>query len=452
MSSLYHNKWLIFFVTTSSAALAYLDISVIPVAIPILEKEFSFSTAGGIWVLNAYLLALLSFFLISGKLTDLFGKRTIFLFGFALFGFSSILVALSPWGWWLIASRALQGVGAALNFSTNSAILIENIPLKERSRAIGLTTGISSIFLIAGPAVGGYFTEYLSWRYIFWVNVPIVIYGILIGYWILPKDIKKGGEFHILGGVLAMLAATTLVVALMQGSEWGWISLKIIFLFLLFIIFLCLFIISSNRSLHPIIDFSLFRNFLFNTVNLSIFFTQIILIFFVFLAIYLQKQLNYSPSEAGLIVLIGSLPVIVFAPLGGYLADHISPKLPMIIGFVLLLFAFLWLFYLPIHSKNFYFLIGLVIFGTGVSMVRPPALSVALHNISSDHMGLAVGIIKTNQQFAATLGLAMMTTILHYSFQVHHSYEKALSFFLWLLAGFAAINIFLIISLPKIRR
>jgi EmrB/QacA subfamily drug resistance transporter len=402
------------------------------VAIPYLDNEFSLSTVEGLWVLNAYLLALLAFFIISGKLSDLFGKRFIFLMGFSIFGVSSVFAALSFAGWWLILSRVFQGIGAALNFSSNSAILLDHFPLRDRPKAIGLNTGISSVFLMGGPAVGGYLTQYLNWRYIFWLNLPFVLYGVILASIILPADVKKGGRLHITGSIFAILAMTVLVFGLMQGGVWGWLSPGIISCYLGFLIFTFLFIKVNKRARHPLLDFSYFNNASFNMINICIFLMYLILTFFIFLAIYLQKQLDFTPSQAGLILFIGSIPAFFAAPAGGYLSSHFSHKLPMIGGFIFLVIAFVWFLIFPLGKHYVYFLAPLIIYSVGISIIRPPALAFSTHKVSSEHMGIVIGMIKTNRQFAATLGLAIMTAIYHGSYKVHHSYQEAFSISLWL--------------------
>lgn len=428
--------------------LVYMDVSAIPIAIPTLEKEFSLTTIEGLWIVNTYLLTLLAFYLISGKLSQIYGKKKLFLTGFFIFGIGSLLAALSPTGWWLIMSRAIQGLGGAFSFPSLTGILVEHFPVNERAKAMGINSGISSICLLLGPAIGGFFVQYLSWRYIFWINLPIIAYGLISSMLIIPADTIKKGNIHLSGAFFAMIASSALVIGLMEGGELEWTSAPVIALFSIAVICALLFYYVSKDAEDPLIEFSLLRNLQFNALNFCAFLLQIIICFNIFLAIYLQKALGYSPIQAGMLIVQGSLPIILLFPAGGYLSDHLSPKIPLIGGFFLMILGF-GLFFWLIEEKNYFFILtSLLLIGSGGALVRAPSFTVALHAIHANHLIPAVTLLKANRQFAATFGLALIAAVIK-SASEEGSYEKGAYFLVLLFLIFSCINLLISIFFTK---
>jgi len=404
-------KWWVFLVTTSGTSVVFLDNTVMPVALPTIQKELLFSHLALVWVVNAYLLSLTSLLLIGGRLCDLFGKRVLLVTGLSLFGFGSLVSAVSMTQVWMIMGRVIQGAGGALTIPATAALLISTFPKGERARAIGINTGISSIFLILGPAVGGFFTEYLSWRGIFYLNIPLVIFGITMAFLILRPGKRKKETFHFTGALMMLCAAVTLVVGLMQGNEWGWTSRLTLTLLFASPIFFFLFWWISTHTPHPLIDFHLFKNHLFTLSNIFIFLTQVIIMVTVLWAIYFQNQLHYTPAQTGLIIFVAVFPVFMMAPLGGYLGDRFGPRTPLLIGFSLLTFSLFWLLS-TVHAKTLALLFpGLLCFGGGIPMILSPAIALALSQVSSDKLGSAAGITTETRQLASTVGIAVLTTI-----------------------------------------
>ncbi|MCH9627393.1 MAG: Multidrug resistance protein Stp [Chlamydiales bacterium] len=404
-------KWWIFLVTTSGTSVVFLDNTVMPVALPTIQRELLFSPLTLVWIVNAYLLSLTSLLLIGGRLCDLFGRRSVLVTGLILFGLGSLFSALSMTQWWMILGRAVQGAGGALIVPTTSALLIETFPLGERAKAIGINTGISSIFLILGPAVGGLFTEYLSWRGIFYLNIPLVVFGIAMAFFILHPSKKKKESFHFMGALMMLFASVTLIVGLMQGNQWGWSSPLTITLLALSPVFFVLFWWVSTHTEHPLIDFHFFKNRLFTVANIFIFLTQVVIMVTVLWAIYFQNQMHYSAAKTGLIIFIAVFPVFLMAPLGGYIGDRFGPRLPLLLGFSLLTFALFWLSS-TIRVGNLALLLpGLLCFGSGIPMILSPTIAMALSQVPAEKLGAAAGITTETRQLASTFGIAVLTTI-----------------------------------------
>lgn len=434
------NKWWVLFVTASAVGLVFLDNTVMPVSLPTIQKELSFSTSGSIWVVNSYLLTLVTLMMIGGKMYDILGTRTTYFLGLSFFGVGSVMSGLSFVNWWLILGRVVQGLGGALLVPTTAALFMTIFPAGQRARAIGINTGVSSIFLMLGPVVGGFLTQYLSWRYIFWINIPVVIFALIMTSWLFSAQ-KRKGSFHFVGALPLCIAVIALVVALMEGGNWGWGSPLIITLFALVIPLVLLFIFLSRRSQYPLIDFKIFTTPFFKSGNVVIFCVQMVLMITVFWAIYFQKALYYSPSQAGLLVLSAVSPVILLAPLGGYLSDRFGPRLPISLGFSLVIFSMLWLS-LTVHNHSLAtLLIGLPFFGAGIPLTFTPAFTTALHHVSPQKLGVASGFTTSVRQLAATIGIALMGALFFGILARTNSYPQAFVAISFLAAGFAFLGL-----------
>jgi EmrB/QacA subfamily drug resistance transporter len=424
-------KWWILLVTTSGTSLVFLDNTVMPVALPTIQKELHFSEVGLVWVVNAYLLSLTALLLIGGRLSDLFGRRFLFMWGLFLFGMGSLLGGLSLTNWLLLTSRILQGIGGALTIPATGALLISTFPEGERARAIGLNSGISSVFLILGPALGGFLTEYLSWRSIFFINLPIVVFGMTMAAKLLKAEKHKNESFHFSGAFAMLIGVVTFVVGLMQANEWGWTSPVILTLLFLGPLFFAIFIWWSLHAPHPIIDFNFFRNSRFTAASLTLFISQLIVMVTVLWAIYFQQHLEYSPVQTGLIIFIATLPVFLMAPLGGYFADKVGPRAPMLTGFIILTFALFWLLFTVAHHSIVLMLPGLMGFGFGLPLILSPTIALALTEVDPTKLGAASGITTETRQLASTTGIAIMTAVYQSTVKLTGSHVE----------GFSAISI-----------
>lgn len=428
-------KWWVFLVTTSGTSVVFLDNTVMPVALPTIQRELFFSPLALVWVVNSYLLSLTSLLLIGGRLCDLFGKRAALVAGFALFGLGSLFSAMSFTQWWMMLGRVIQGAGGALIIPTTSALLIATFPQGERAKAIGINTGISSIFLIIGPAVGGFFTQYLSWRGIFFLNIPLIIFGIIMAFMILHPNKRKKESFHFRGMVFMLTATATLVVGLMQGNEWGWSNFYTLLLILISPVCYFLFWWSSIHTVHPLIDFHFFKNRLFTLSNIFIFLTQVIIMVTVLWAIYFQEQLHFSAVETGLLIFIAVFPVFLMAPLGGYIGDRYGARPPLLAGYALLTFSLFWLFFTAKTRSIALLLPGLLAFGGGIPLILSPTVALALSQVSPQKLGAASGITTGTRQLASTVGIALLTTIYYSTLESTGSNASAFS----AISGMAAI-------------
>lgn len=406
-----NRKWWILIAMTSCIAMIFIDISVLPVTLPTLERTLHISPIGLQWILNAYTLALTVFVMAAGRFGDRQGHKKIFCWGLLLFSAGSSLCGASYSEWWFIVSRAIQGIGAAMLVPTSTAIIFANFPPHQRGKALGLYVSIGSVFLSLGPVIGGLFTQYLSWRYVFWINIPIAIIGFLLTLWVVPKQEGHKRRFDLVGFLASSLGITSIVIGIMEAKTWGWFSPLTLGIIAFGIILIFLLLIVDRQIDDPYIDLSLFKDRNYSGAIFTIFITQFFLMLTVFYAVYFQTILNFSPAKAGLISLIGNLPVIFVAPLGGHLLDKHGPRLPIKIGFSLIIGGLFWFLYNLDNPSVGIILSAIIPFGSGVPLVFTPSFTTALGEVPPQKRGLASGTTTMLRQLGATLGLAIMGSL-----------------------------------------
>lgn len=442
-------KWGILWVTASGSSLTFLDNTLMPVALPTLQGQFNFSEMSLVWVVNAYLLSLTAFLLISGRLIDLFGKRRLFTWGLAMFGIGSLLAAFSFSIGGLLLGRIIQGVGGAMIIPTVGAILTHNFPVGERAKAIGINMGISSIALIIGPVVGGVLTQFFTWRSIFLCNLPIIFLSLCFALIMLEKEERKKEPFHFWGSLPLIIGIVSLIVALMQANTWGWTSFEIMSLFAISPFFLILFFWISSRTKHPLIHLELFKERLFSAANVCIFIVQVLLMVTVLWAIYFQEQLHFSALRTGLIIFIAVGPVFLVAPFAGYFADRLGARLPLLMGYFFLTFALFWLLAtVNMHSIPM-LLPGLLTFGCGVPLIMSPTFAMALSSAPKEKVGSASGMTVLTRHFASTMGIAVMSAIFYATLHQTNSHAKAFSTISFLSAFLAIVGFLFVFVVVK---
>lgn len=407
-----HNrKWWILVAMTSCISMIFIDISVLPVTLPTLQRTLGMTELGLQWIVNAYTLALTVFVMAAGRCGDRFGHRRVFCWGLLFFSLGSTLCGMSYHEWWFIMARTIQGFGGAMLVPTSSAIMFSTFPAHQRGKAIGLYVSIGSVFLALGPAIGGFFTEYLTWRYVFWMNIPIAIIGYLLTLLVVPKNKGHRRPFDFLGFITSTLGISSIVVAIMEAKKWGWTSPITIGMIGFGILLIFLLLIIDRKARDPYIDLSLFKLRNFTGAVCAVFATQFLIMAGVFWAIYFQTSYGYSPAGAGMITLVANLPVLVAAPMGGHLLDKHGPKIPITIGFILVILSLFW--YLQnIDNPSIAIILSVIIpFGFGVPLIFTPSFTTALGEVDQEKRGLASGTMTMLRQLGATLGMAIMGSI-----------------------------------------
>ncbi|HSX03861.1 MAG TPA: MFS transporter [Rhabdochlamydiaceae bacterium] len=409
-----NRKWWILAAMSSTISMIFIDITVLPVALPTIQKLLNFSDLALQWIINCYTLTLTILMLAGGRLSDIFGAKKIFCYGVSLFAIASALCGFSNTEWWFIASRVLQGIGGALLIPSTALIIYSSFPPQERGKAMGISVSVGSLFLSSGPFIGGFLTQYASWRYVFWINLPIAAIGTLLALFSVPKSATKRERFDYFGFFTISIGTSALVIGIMQAKHWGWTSPLTLTSVISGLILIFLLSLFDRKVKDPFIDYRLFKNRSFVGAVFSIFCTQFIVMVTIFWTIYFQTALQFTPVEAGTLALLANLPVMLAAPLGGYLLDRFGPRLPITIGYILILGALIW-FSQVLHLKSTPMLLSAIIpFGCGIPMIFSPSFNAALHEVPSQKRGMASGLTSTVRQFGSTLGMAIFGALLLY--------------------------------------
>lgn len=406
-----NQKWWILVAMTSAISMIFIDITVLPVALPTIQRSLDISELGLQWIVNAFTLALTVFVLAGGRLGDMLGLRKVFCWGLLLFTIGSAFCGLSNGETWFIFSRLFQGVGGALLLPTSAAIIINAFPPAERGRAMGLYVSIGSVFLAIGPLLGGVFSQYLSWRFIFWINIPIALIGFLLTLYAVPSFEGHRRRFDYRGFITSSLSICFLVIPLMQAKEWGWTSPLTMGMITLGVALFALLLIIDRKAKDPYLELALFKNrTIFGTLG-SIFCTQFFLMITVFWAIYFQNIYGYSPTQAGALSLLSNIPIIFAAPLAGWLLDRQGPLLPIAIGFSCVIFALIWFLQL-LEVNNIWLLLSAIIpFGIGIPFIFTPSFTATLSLVPAQKRGVASGTTTMLRQFGGSLGLAIFASL-----------------------------------------
>jgi len=405
---------LILAIISFAVFMASLDSSIVNISLPSIATFFDVDISIISWVVLSYALMLAGLLLVFGKLGDVHGFRRIFIIGFALFTAGSLLCGLSGSINQLIAFRALQGIGASALDAIAPAMLVMYLPAEKRGWALGILATVVSFGIAAGPILGGFITEYLSWHWIFFINVPVGILAILLAYRYFPADsaVQRQGSFDTTGSALVLLALVTLLFALNQGLDFGWTSPMILGSFALSVILFALFVIHERRCSAPLFDPALFasRNYLAGNIAGTLLMfayagTEFLLPF------YFELVQGWSTEVAGLLLAVPAIALMVAGPVAGTLSDRIGSRMlttgaALFAGFTLYLFSLFG----PATSPAF-IIATLVLFGIAIGIFFPPNMSLILGSGGSEGGGVASGVMMTLRNTGAVFGVALFGTI-----------------------------------------
>ena len=392
-----------------------LDNTVVNVALPSIQEDLQTSVSGLQWTVNAYTLAFAVLLVTGGRLGDIFGRRRIFLGGVVLFGLSSAFIGLSQSDEWLVAGRAVQGVGAAFMMPATLSIITNAFPAHERGKAIGTWAGVSALALAIGPVVGGFLVEHVSWQSIFFLNLPVAVAAIAVTLYATPesRDETATHQVDVAGVATLTVGLAALVVALVEGNAWGWGSPGILALFAAAAVALAGFAVVELRSGEPMVDFSFFTSRSFLGANVVAFVVSFaMLATFFFLALYLQNINGYSPLEAGVRFLPSTAVIIVLGPIAGRLTDRIGPRPLMTLGLLLVSASLFWQGHLAVDT-SYGFLVGaFVLLGLGMGLVMSPMSAAAMNAVAPQKAGVASGILSMSRMVGGTFGVAAMGALI----------------------------------------
>jgi EmrB/QacA subfamily drug resistance transporter len=391
-----------------------LDNTVVNVALPSIQRDLGIGLSELEWTVNAYALTFAVLMLSGGKLADFFGRRRVFLLGLALFTFSSLVCGLATSGGTLIGARTLQGVGAALMMPATLSIISATFPPKQRGLAIGIWAGVSAMALAIGPLIGGLIAEHIDWSWIFFVNVPIGIVGLLVGRVVIEESRDTSSDQRLdLPGLLASgIGLFALTFALIEANSYGWTDPVIVGLLALSAVALAAFVLLELHQRSPMLDLSLFRSSTFAGANVvALLVTLAMFGVFFFMSIYMQNVLGYSATKTGAAFLPMTVLIILIAPIAGRSSDRIGSRALMTVGMLCLAASLALFSRLGLDSIFWDIFPGLIVGGFGMALVMTPMTAAALGSVPVEKSGVGSGVLNTFRQVGGALGIAVMGAI-----------------------------------------
>ena len=407
-------KWWTLLVVCLAVFMLLVDVTIVNVALPSIQKELGSSFEDLQWVVDAYALALAAVLLASGSLGDLLGRRSVFVIGLVVFSLASLLCGLSGSPLMLNISRALQGAGGAMMFANSLALIAQEFPPNERGTALGIWGATTGFAVAVGPLVGGALTDAFGWEWIFLVNVPIGALTLVLTL-MRVRDSERDPTARIdWPGLVTFSAGLSCVVfALIRGNDDGWGSTKIVALLVAGALLLAAFTVVERRQDQPMLDLRLFRIPTFTGAQIVAFTLHASMFsMFLYITLYMQNVLGYTPLESGLRFLPVSVLSFVAAPVAGKLVERYPVRLFLTAGLALIGLGLVEMHGVKPSDDWTTLLPGFILAGIGIGFVNPPLATAAIGVVEPRRSGAASGINSTARQVGTAVGIAGLGAIL----------------------------------------
>jgi EmrB/QacA subfamily drug resistance transporter len=410
------SKGLVLTAMIFAVAMTFIDQTIVSIAAPTIQRDLGLSSSGIQWAINAYLLTLAALFAFGGRLADIAGHRRMVVLGVIIFAGASALCSATPGGGaaeaWLVTFRAVQGAGAAIMFPAAIAIVVVTFDLRSRGRALALFFGIAGALTAIGPIVGGFLIEW-KWQSIFWINIPVALIALTLIAISKPANEARPAPMDYRGLALIVAGVGLSVFGFQQSALWRWSNPVIWVSIAAGVLLLIVFFAVERRTESPLINVRIFSNQAFLVENIILLIAQMAFIpVFFFAAIYGQIALDEKATTASLLILYFFLGFVVCAQIGGRMLDRIGAKLPVVLGCVLATVGFgLWASKatdLHVGAQVIY----IVMAGAGMGLMLGQANTDAINRASRYSYGEATGITQTVRNYGASLGFAILGTVL----------------------------------------
>ncbi len=404
------NKWTVFALVAIGVFMATLDSSIVNISLPAIAENFRVPLSGAIeWVIIAYLVVIAASLLTAGRLADLIGRKPLWIAGLAVFTLGSALCGAAPSLPVLILFRAVQGLGGAVLMAVSPALLTTAFPASERGRALGLNAVIVASGVSAGPVLGGLITQRLSWRWIFYVNLPIGLVGIAATTFFLTERAERKREgFDALGAILLGLALAGVTGGLSFGEELGWRSAPVLGMLAISAICLTAMVPVELKHPYPTLDLRLFRDRVFASTCASLVLSFLALFAVGFmLPFYFQQLRGFDTEKSGLLLTPLPLMIAVFAPVSGGLADRLGTRWLASAGMAIMCLGLVLLGQIDAHSSELDIVWRLLVIGFGVALFQSPNNSALLGSAPPDRRGIASGVLATCRVVGQSLSIAL---------------------------------------------
>ncbi len=410
------NRWVVFALAASSSFITTLDSSIVNIGLPAISQTFHVGVSGAIeWVIIGYLVIIAAVLLTFGRLADMIGRRPILLTGLGVFMLGSALCGMAPSLLVLILARLFQGLGGALIFSVNVAMITSTFVDRGRGLALGLNAVMVSLGVAAGPTIGGIITQYLSWRWIFYVNVPICILVFLAAFFLYREprpEHASSGRFDPLGAGLLAVGLGSLTLGLSFSQEWGWFSRGTLTSLGIGAVLLCVAVYVEKHIEHPILDLHLVTNHVFAFANISFMLCMMALFAPGFLLpFYFEELRGFSTLQTGLMLTPLPLTFAVAAPLSGALADRFGSRWLSPIGLAVACFGLFLLSLINVHSSALDIAWRLAVTGFGQGLFQSPNTRTMMSAAPASEQGEASGLLSTGRVIGQGMSVALSGTV-----------------------------------------
>jgi EmrB/QacA subfamily drug resistance transporter len=406
-----NRKWWTLAAVAVGLFMIMLDNTVVNVALPSIQRDLRIDTAELEWVVNAYALTFGVLLLTGGKLADMIGRRAIFIVGLVIFTGASLWCGLSGSAESLIAARTVQGIGAALMNPATLSIITATFPARQRGMAIGIWAGVSALALAIGPLVGGLLTQKIHWGWIFFINVPVGVAGVLAARIFIDetRDTSREQRLDTPGLLTSGIGLFALTLALIETNDHAWGSTLVLSLFAIAAVALTAFVMLELRQRLPMLDMTLFKNRQFSGANSVMFMVGLAMFgIFFYNSLFLQRVLGYSAIQTGATFLPMTVLIILVAPIAGRAADRVGPRWLIAGGMTLLTAALLLFGTLDASSTWWAILPGLIVGGFGMAITMAPTTAAAMASVPIDKAGVGSAVINSMRQVGGSLGIAIM--------------------------------------------
>ncbi|PPF77863.1 MFS transporter [Subtercola sp. Z020] len=393
--------------------MATLDNLIMTSALPVIRVDLNASIGELQWFVNAYTLSFATFMLMAVAVGDRLGRRTVFVFGIALFTVASVFSALSTDSWMLIVGRAFQGVGAAALMPLSLTLLVGSVSTRLRPLAIGIWGGVSGLGVALGPLIGGAVIEGFDWQAIFWLNVPIGIISVPLALLALPNTFGARLRADILGLALVGLGVLGVVYGIIRGNDAGWSSVEVVGSLAVGGLLLAAFVVWESRTSAPLLPLRLFRDRSFTVANI----VGVVFSFGIFGSVFILIQFlqivqGHSPLEAGLMTTPWTMAPLVVAPLTGLITPRVGTRALIVAGLALQASGIFWLAGVLSADASYASMLGpFLLTGIGMGLVFAPSSSAVLVNMASADQAKASGTNSTLREVGVALGIAVLTAV-----------------------------------------
>jgi len=407
-------KWKALTTVALGTLMGTMDASITNISFPVLTRVFQADLTAVMWVALVYILVCTSLMLVLGRISDLIGRKKIYAGGMAIFTLGLIACSMAQGIGQLIVFRILQAVGAAMSVACGPAIVTEAFPPEERGKGLGLLGVAVSLGFILGPTLGGVLLEWLSWRSIFYIRVPVGLITLFMILFLLKKDQVRPGRIRLdfEGAFFSSAGIFCVVLGMSQINKFGFGSLQVSLLIGFGLLSLLVFMLIEHRVEEPIVDLTLFRNRVFSSATWSLFLTFVAVPgYILIMPFYLMHGIGLTASAAGLLMAVNAMTTIVVGPISGSLSDRFGPVWFSTIGAAATGAAFYLMRGFDLETQVTTIVPVLILLGVGVGCFQPSNNSIIMGAVTREHLGTASALIATQRQVGLSMGMALVGSL-----------------------------------------